>query len=102
MDTGIAFIGGGNMATALIGGLVASGADPRSNQARALALTTVAGTAEMARRSAEPPEVLRAQVTSKGGTTAAAIETLDRHSVKDTFVDAMRNAQRRAVALGAA
>jgi pyrroline-5-carboxylate reductase len=70
-------------------------------QARALALATVSGTAEMARRSAEPPEVLRAQVTSRGGTTAAAIETLDRRAVKDTFVEAMRNAQRRAVELGA-
>ena len=70
-------------------------------QARALALATVSGTAEMARRSAEPPEVLRAQVTSRGGTTAAAIETLDRRAVKDSFVEAMRNAQRRAVELGA-
>lgn len=71
------------------------------DQTRALALATLSGTAEMARRSAEPPEVLRAQVTSKGGTTAAAIETLDRHGVKDAFVEAMRNAQRRAVELGA-
>jgi len=70
-------------------------------QARALALATVSGTAEMARRSAEPPQVLRAQVTSKGGTTAAAIETLDLRAVKDTFIEAMRNAQRRAVELGA-
>ncbi|ARN19805.1 pyrroline-5-carboxylate reductase [Piscinibacter gummiphilus] len=72
-----------------------------ADQARALALATVAGTAEMARRSAEPPEVLRAQVTSKGGTTAAAIGTLDRGAVKECFVEAMRNAQRRAVELGA-
>ena len=72
-----------------------------ADQARALALATVSGTAEMARRSAEPPEVLRAQVTSKGGTTAAAVETLDRQGVRDSFVEAMRNAQRRAVELGA-
>ena len=40
-------------------------------------------------------------MTSRGGTTAAAIETLDRRGVKDTFVEAMRNAQRRALELGA-
>jgi len=72
------------------------------DQARALALATLSGTAEMARRSDVPPEVLRAQVTSKGGTTAAAIETLDRHTVKDTFMEAMRNARQRAAELGAA
>jgi len=72
-----------------------------ADQARALALATLSGTAEMARRSTEAPELLRAQVTSRGGTTAAAIETLDRHAVKASFVEAMRNARQRAEELGA-
>lgn len=41
-----------------------------------LATATVAGAAELARVSAEPAEVLRQQVTSPGGTTAAALEVL--------------------------
>jgi len=40
-------------------------------------------------------------VTSKGGTTAAAIETLDRHAVQAAFVEAIGNARTRAQALGA-
>ena len=38
-----------------------------------LALATFAGATELARRSDETPAVLRERVTSKGGTTAAAL-----------------------------
>jgi pyrroline-5-carboxylate reductase len=41
-----------------------------------LALSTVAGAGELARRSDEPPEQLRRNVTSPGGTTAEALAVL--------------------------
>ncbi len=44
--------------------------------ARRLARATVAGAGELLRRSSEAPEVLRQNVTSPGGTTAAALEVL--------------------------
>ncbi len=42
--------------------------------ARKLAVGTAAGAAALAKASGEEPSVLREQVTSKGGTTAAALE----------------------------
>jgi pyrroline-5-carboxylate reductase len=69
-------------------------------QGRQLAIATFDGAAELARRSAEPPEALRAQVTSKGGTTHAAITSLEADGVKAAFVRALRAAQQRARELG--
>ncbi|MHA1114213.1 MAG: pyrroline-5-carboxylate reductase dimerization domain-containing protein, partial [Alphaproteobacteria bacterium] len=43
---------------------------------RRLALATVAGSGELARQAGEPPSRLRENVTSPGGTTAAALEIL--------------------------
>ncbi|MEA3113131.1 MAG: putative transposase, partial [Caballeronia sp.] len=45
--------------------------------AHQLTLETAFGAAQMARQSAESLATLREQVTSKGGTTAAALEVLD-------------------------
>jgi len=69
-------------------------------QARQLAVATFDGAAELARRSAEPIETLRAQVTSKGGTTHAAITSLEADGVKAAFVRALSAAERRAQELG--
>lgn len=69
-------------------------------QARRLATGTFAGAAALAAQSPEPPEVLRANVTSKGGTTHAAITTLDERGVMDAFVQALHAAARRAKELG--
>jgi pyrroline-5-carboxylate reductase len=44
--------------------------------------------------------VLRQRVTSKGGTTYAAITSLDDSEVKSSFVKAMQAAQVRARELG--
>jgi pyrroline-5-carboxylate reductase len=41
-----------------------------------LAVSTVAGSAELARRSGESPAQLRENVTSPGGTTRAALDVL--------------------------
>ena len=66
-----------------------------------LAVATFAGASELAHSSSEPVEVLRQRVTSKGGTTYAAITALDNSGVKEAFVRAMLAAQRRAEELGA-
>lgn len=71
-----------------------------AEQARRLAIATFDGAAELARRSSEPVETLRAQVTSKGGTTHAAITSLESDGVKAAFVKALRAAERRAQELG--
>jgi pyrroline-5-carboxylate reductase len=71
-------------------------------QGRRLALATVAGAAALARRSDEPVALLRERVTSKGGTTHAAIASLDADGVQAAFVRAIRAAERRARELGAA
>ncbi len=58
--------------------------------ARALALATVAGAAELMKQSGEEAEALRNKVTSKGGTTAAAINTMIDRGVGDAVVAAMQ------------
>jgi pyrroline-5-carboxylate reductase len=70
------------------------------DQAYQLAVATFIGAGELARASAEPPEALRAKVTSKGGTTYAAITAMDQSGVKALFTEALFAAQRRAAELG--
>ena len=72
-----------------------------ADAARRLALQTFAGAAALAARSDEPPERLRDRVTSKGGTTEAALGVLEVEGVKAAFVRAMQAARRRAEELGA-
>jgi pyrroline-5-carboxylate reductase len=69
-------------------------------QARQLALATFDGAAALAQASPLHPSELRAQVTSKGGTTFAAISSLDESGVKQAFVKALQAAQARARELG--
>ena len=69
-------------------------------QAHKLAVGTFLGAAALAKGSAEPAEVLRARVTSKGGTTHAAITSLEQDDVKALFVRAMLAAQHRATEMG--
>jgi pyrroline-5-carboxylate reductase len=68
--------------------------------ARKLAYTTFAGAIELAQSSHEPPATLRAQVTSKGGTTERGVSVLDAHDVQATFVAAVKAAAARAKELG--
>ena len=72
---------------------VAEGIDAAT--ARRLALQTVHGAALMALESAEPLAVLREQVTSPGGTTAAALEVLEHAGIRATFARAVRAATER-------
>ena len=71
-----------------------------AEQGRVLALATVAGASELALRSGEPPSLLRERVTSKGGTTHAALTVLEAAGVKQAFINAIRAAQQRASELG--
>lgn len=69
-------------------------------QARQLAVGTFAGGAQLAAASAEPLALLRERVTSKGGTTFAALSVLEQAGVRAAFVQAMHAACRRAAELG--
>jgi pyrroline-5-carboxylate reductase len=69
-------------------------------QGRRLAQETFAGAAALAMQSDEPPAVLRERVTSKGGTTHAAITSLEADGVMAAFVRALHAARTRAQELG--
>jgi pyrroline-5-carboxylate reductase len=69
---------------------------------RSLALWTFVGAAKLAiERSAESPAELRAQVTSKGGTTERALGILEGAQVKERFVEAVKAACERSREMGA-
>ena len=69
-------------------------------QAHKLAVGTFSGASALAKGSEEPAEVLRARVTSKGGTTHAAITSLEQDNVKTLFIRAMVAAKNRATEMG--
>ena len=69
-------------------------------QGKRLALATLDGATELAARSDEPPALLRERVTSQGGTTHAALQSLQADGVAAAFVKALKAAQRRAAELG--
>ena len=67
---------------------------------RSLALWTFVGAAKLAIERGEEPAVLRAQVTSKGGTTERALKVLEAAQVKDRFIEAVRAACERSREMG--
>ena len=68
--------------------------------ARRLALSTFAGSIALAQASSAEPATLRAQVTSKGGTTERAIATMEAAAVKASIVESVKAAARRAAEMG--
>ncbi|MBF0226180.1 MAG: pyrroline-5-carboxylate reductase [Desulfobacterales bacterium] len=60
-----------------------------------LILTTLKGAAALMEKQNESPESLRNKVTSKGGTTEAAIKVLNENRVKETFIKAIESAAKR-------
>ncbi len=68
--------------------------------ARSLALWTFVGATKLAIERGEEPARLRAQVTSKGGTTERALDVLEAAGVKDAFVEAVKAACERSRELG--
>jgi len=71
-----------------------------AEQGKALALATFAGAAELAAQSNESLDVLRQRVTSKGGTTHAAVSSMETAGVKAAIVAAMKAAAARGRELG--
>ena len=65
-----------------------------------LTVQTALGAARMLRETGEHPAVLRENVTSPGGTTAAALRELERHGVRSAWMDAIVAARARSVELG--
>ena len=69
-------------------------------QARQLAIGTFTGAAELASASTDPLELLRERVTSKGGTTEAALRVMDERALKDIVTAAAAAACARSTELG--
>jgi len=71
-----------------------------ADEARRLALDTFAGAVKLAAGSSEDAAVLRARVTSKGGTTERALKSMETDRVKEAIVRAVRAAAERSRELG--
>jgi pyrroline-5-carboxylate reductase len=69
-------------------------------QAHQLAVATFAGASALAQTSDDSPQVLRQRVTSKGGTTFAAISSMEDNDVRALFIDALYAARERAKEMG--
>lgn len=69
-------------------------------QARTLSLETFLGAARLAAGSPDPASVLRERVTSKGGTTEAALASMAADHVREAIVRAIRAASERGRQLG--
>jgi len=68
--------------------------------AEALAIQTVLGSVKLMQESGKHPAVLRAMVTSPGGTTIAAQHILERAGFKGIIMDAIEAATNRSAELG--
>lgn len=68
--------------------------------AQTLAIETALGSARLASESNESPAILRERVTSPGGTTAAALQELERRGFKSALIEGVSAAFRRSQELG--
>ncbi|WP_099158946.1 pyrroline-5-carboxylate reductase [Virgibacillus ndiopensis] len=68
--------------------------------AKSLITQTVVGAGEMLRKSQDPVPVLREKITSPGGTTQAAIETLDANDFQQAIIKCVNSARERSINLG--
>ncbi len=98
MDTVTALSGSGPayfflLTEAMADAAAAAGMAPEL--ARLLALETALGAARMAIESDDDVATLRQQVTSPGGTTAAAVAALEAGNFRSVVADALRQAQAR-------
>ncbi|MEY2632244.1 MAG: hypothetical protein RIR00_898 [Pseudomonadota bacterium] len=71
-----------------------------AEQARQLAIETTLGAARLAAASPEPASLLRERVTSKGGTTEAALKVMAEQGVKAGIVAGVAAAEARGQELG--
>jgi pyrroline-5-carboxylate reductase len=68
--------------------------------ARTLAIQTFVGAARLAAESSEPPGTLRERVTSKGGTTEAALKVFGEEDLAGRIGRALKAASDRGAELG--
>jgi pyrroline-5-carboxylate reductase len=87
------------VAEALVEGGVLAGL-PRE-VSTTLAVQTLLGASRLLAESGDSAEVLRAAVTSPGGTTAAGLRALEGHGVRAAFLEAVMAAAERSRQLGA-
>ena len=78
----------------------AEGVGFNAADARTFVLATLKGATALAEASDESPSVLRERVTSKGGTTAAALAVINERGVQQALIDAVRAARDRGAELG--
>lgn len=71
-----------------------------AEQGTQLAIATFTGASQLAAQSPEPVSLLRERVTSKGGTTYAALTSMEESGVKDAVIRAMKSAAARGKELG--
>jgi pyrroline-5-carboxylate reductase len=71
-----------------------------AEQGKQLALATFTGAAQLAAQSPDEVSVLRERVTSKGGTTYAALTSMEQAGVKQAIIDAVKAASARGKELG--
>jgi len=67
----------------------------KEDEARLLAVQTALGAALLAQSAGESPEALRKKVTSKGGTTEAALSLLEKKNFSGVFHEALQAALQR-------
>jgi pyrroline-5-carboxylate reductase len=78
----------------------AKGVGFSDTDARMLVLATLKGATALAEASDESPATLRERVTSKGGTTAAALAVINERGVKTALIEAVKAARDRGRELG--
>ncbi|WP_151449092.1 pyrroline-5-carboxylate reductase [Lacisediminimonas profundi] len=71
-----------------------------AEQGKQLAIATFTGAAELAAKSSDPVSLLRERVTSKGGTTYAALTSMEQSGVKELIIKAMKAASARGKEMG--
>jgi pyrroline-5-carboxylate reductase len=85
------------LAEAMIAAGVAMGLS--SSDARLMTVNTILGAGELMAFSDEDPAVLRANVTSPNGTTAAAISSMEKSQIGDAMITAIAAARDRSIEL---
>ena len=71
-----------------------------AKQAERLAISTFVGASSMAQSAGEAPGVLRQRVTSEGGTTHAAISSMEADGLPEILIRALQAARQRAADMG--
>ena len=72
----------------------------RAEQGRQLAIATFVGAGQLAAQSDEPVSLLRERVTSKGGTTAAALSVMAERDLPGVIATALEAARTRSAEMG--